>query len=355
MRHTHAIAAALLTPLLLGVHHHLPADPPTPAAAAGELGIPFDRFHATDRFGRTITYYLSTNVKPGVSAPLAVWIQGSGGNSLFSKTPDGRTAGGLQNLLLQRLGDRARVLIVEKPGVAYLDNPQPPGSSQGCSDEFKREHTLERFGAALDAALDHVLARADIDRSAILAVGHSEGAVMAAKLAALDPRVTHVACLSGNGPTQLFDLAQIVRTTTQGTPEEREHAVEEVYQTWAEICADPDSATKTAWGHPYRRWSSFLRESPLDNLLATKARVYLAYGTADQAVPVESNDVLRAELTRKQRDLTVDRRVGEDHGYSREGQSFIEGFNTVLSSVVRWWLPQPAASPGPDAPATPAH
>src|SRR5262249_337624 len=104
-----------------------------------------------------------------------------------------------------------------------------------------------------------------------------------------------------------------------------------------QIQADPDSTTKFFMGHPYRRWSSFLKTSVLAELLQTKAKIYLAQGTLDQAVTVTGFDALRAELVSRGRDVTVERIEGGDHGFAR-GPEDKEGIRTVFANVVNWFL-----------------
>jgi hypothetical protein len=168
------------------------------------LGIPFQRFTTQDTLGRTITFYLSVPSKEAAGkCPVALFVQGSGCQSLFKKQGDA-IQGGLQNLLLKEVKGRARVLVVEKPGVKFLDAPPKPGSTEGASEEFLKEHTLSRWAEANVAALQAAWTLPGIDDSRTLAVGHSEGAIVVARVAAELPKVTHVASLAGGGPTQLF-------------------------------------------------------------------------------------------------------------------------------------------------------
>jgi len=338
--HVATLAAVLIAPCHAG-----PADPITArqVAPATELGVPFDRYEVLDSLGRTVTFYLSPAPADSRPRPVVLWIQGSGGTSLFTAWPDGRTGGGLQMFVLRAGAGRFRVLAVEKPGVAFLDNPEPPGSAEGCSREFLAEHTPERWTSALVGALRATLAMDGIDRARVLAAGHSEGADMATHVAAAMPEVTHVALLSGGGPTQLFDMAEMARRARSHDEAEpvRERRVEEVYAQFARIRADPESIDEFAWGHPYRRWSGFFARPPMDSLRATTARIYLAYGTADESVPVESNDVLRAELARLGRDATVERRIGEDHGFRGPGDKTWSGMQAVIANVAGWFMGAP--------------
>lgn len=339
-----------------------PSGPPVIITPARDLGTIFDRYRTIDRYGREITYYVSTEgtKASGTEAqrdegtegkqepaklPLIVFIQGSGCSSAFMRSPEGKVGGGIQMLIYQQANQgqarpRAKVMVVEKPGVSFCDSPERPGSGIGCSEEFLREHTLERWAGAVSAALESALTLPGIDPSRVLVSGHSEGGIVAAAVAAQRPEVTAVGVLACGGPSQLFDMAELARRPRfDGEAEEdREARVEEIYDAWSRIAADPMSTTKFEWGHPHRRWSTFLSTSTLELLNKSAARVYLAYGTADQAVPVASTDALRAELVRRGRDVTCERIVGVDHGYALPGKAGFEGMRGVIARMTEWYL-----------------
>jgi dienelactone hydrolase len=301
--------------------------------------MPFSRYTTRDKFGRTITFYLSRAEASPHPLPLTVFIGGSGCISNFTKKGD-RIAGGIQNLLLQQVQGRARVMVVEKPGVNYLDFPADPGGATACSPTFLEEHTLPRWAEAVGAAIRAAHTLPDIARDKTLVVGHSEGGLVAARVAAENSVITHVASLSGGGPTQLFDLVEIARSQGQDdhnqTPAQR---VDSVYTTWSLIAADPMSTTKSFLGHPYRRWSTFLQDSVLAELQKTKARIYIAQGTEDTSVTVASFDILRAQLVAQGRDVTADRVEGGDHGYHLKTDATpIDGLQAVMGKVATWFL-----------------
>src|SRR5262245_24049899 len=107
----------LLTSLSVVLSDHPHPDP-------ANLGTPFQRYTTKDALGRTITCYLSLPPKdrPQVKRPVALFITGSGCQSLFRKRGD-VVMGGHQLLLLAEAKERVRVLVVEKPGVQFLDAP----------------------------------------------------------------------------------------------------------------------------------------------------------------------------------------------------------------------------------------
>lgn len=299
-----------------------------------ELRIPFEQFTVKDPLGRTITAYLSGLPKDSSDRPLPVilFVTGSGCQSVWT-LHENRVNSGLQGLLYQLARGRARVLVVEKPGVKPLDTPKRMGGATEGSRVFLEEHTLPRWATANAAALDTVLARPEIDRKRVLVVGHSEGGIVAARVAGQVAAVTHVAPLSCSGTSQLFSLTDLAR---RRAPEGKgDAAVQAVYDEWAKILAKPESIDDFWMGHPYRRWSTFLKSSVIEELKRGKAKVYLAHGTADESDSVVGFDVMRAELLAAGRNVTVERIEGGDHGYAVKGQS---GIARVFGNVVEWYL-----------------
>jgi dienelactone hydrolase len=304
------------------------------------LGIPFDRYFTTDGLGRKITSYVSKARSSSKRLPVILLIQGSGSQSLWSRTADGKIAGGYQNILLDVCQERARVVVVEKPGVAFLQQPQRPGSAEEGSKEFLEEHTLPRWAEANIAVLKGLHLQPDIDATRTLVMGHSEGGIVAARIAAEVPAVTHVASLAGGGPSQLFDLAYLARIGAFGDPAASpDDRVKAIYDEWARIQADPGSITKFAWGHPYRRWASFIPASTTAELLRSKARIYLAHGSEDTASSVVTLDFDWSELLIHGRNVTVERIQGVSHGFEKKGETgYPKGMQELFGRVVGWFL-----------------
>ena len=234
----------------------------SPIQPVSQLQVPgFDSLVCKDKFGRSINYYLSS-ADLGKKLPIALMVLGSGGQSIWT-IREGKVYGGLQNLFLSRVKNKMRVLVVEKPGVKFGFNPSRPGSAEGCSPEFLEEHTLDRWTTAVDAALSDAQKQPGVDPSKVLAAGHSEGGIVVARLAAQNQAVTHVASLAGGGPNQLEDLKKLI-------------GKEPVEQMWTAVQSDPMSTTKFAFGHPHRRWSTFLASSTLEEAKRSKAKFWIA-------------------------------------------------------------------------------
>ncbi|MCC7389622.1 MAG: prolyl oligopeptidase family serine peptidase [Phycisphaerales bacterium] len=316
-----------------------PTGQPTPQPPAG---FGYQPGRTTDALGREIIYYLSSNAGDEPK-PLVLFVQGSGCGSVFGRTGSGQIYGGLQNLILKGFGDRARVLVVEKPGVAFCDQQDQPGTAEGCSEEFLREHTADRWAEALRAGLADALAQGGVDRSRVLVIGHSEGADMAAHVGALAPElVTHVAVLSGAGITQLFDMVELAWAETEpGEPTRaRQARVDSILNTYRDIRQNPDSTTDLAWGHPHRRWSSFMGASPADSLVKIKdtTPMFLAHGTADQSCPIASFDAAVSQLLVAGASPVIRRIPDADHGFATPGDTGHAGLDAILSEALVWFL-----------------
>jgi pimeloyl-ACP methyl ester carboxylesterase len=299
----------------------------------------FDQFQTKDKFGRTITFYLSESASKE-PVPLILFINGSGCASVFQKDSDLVVSKNTvqYNLFLDPIEDRVRLLIVEKPGVKLFFVNEPYGSCKDCSNEFLREYTLERWTEANNAAIRAAQTLPGIEKGKLLVVGHSDGGQIATHVAYTNPDVTHVASIAGGGPTQLFDLAY-GSDNGKGTGVNSSAQIEDAYRQWEKIRTDPDSITEFAWGHPYNRWSSFLASSSLDDLSHCKAKPYLVQGTADNCVPVVSFDVLRAELAIHRQDLMIERIEGADHHLNiKDLNGERDERPMVLSRIVNWYL-----------------
>jgi predicted esterase len=299
---------------------------------------PYFRYFTHDKFNREITFYV-TEPSGSEASPLTIYIQGSGCGSNFVER-DGRIVP--QNghaSVFDAAEKKVRLLIVEKPGVDYLD-PGSRGSASTASEKFKKEHTLERWSEAVTAALKASTKIEGLDRSRILVMGHSEGGLVACKVAADNSEVTHCATLAGGGVTQPYDLIQLARKGVFAAriSEDPEKRAEYLVSEWRKVLAEPDAWDKDYLGHPYRRWSSFLATSPIEELAKFRGKIFIGQGTDDQAVDVSSADALYSQLISRGKDVRYDRVADADHGFTVKGQTPGEGWRAHMKRVLDWFL-----------------
>jgi pimeloyl-ACP methyl ester carboxylesterase len=297
-----------------------------PAAAERIPGTRFERLSATDGLGRSIAYYLSESTTP---KPLALIIQGSGCSALFRPLGSGNmSAVGYHNVFRSVGDERYRVLAVEKPGARSTAEVPIGGTAEECPPAFLEEHTVERWAEALSAALGAARSAANVVGDRTLAIGHSEGGVLAARLARLDPKIGHVALLASPGPDPEEEL--ILWGKARWRPQSE---TEEMIQG---IRAQPDSATAFTLGHPHRRWTSFLAADPVADLMASAARIFAAHGEADANWPVAAHDALVERLRGAGREVTALRLPGTDHSLNASGQRPPEGMIEIFRKIIAW-------------------
>jgi dipeptidyl aminopeptidase/acylaminoacyl peptidase len=322
-----------------------------PMTANAELPPHFRAMALPRADGSTLSAYL---VSPrGQSEPkrkpLFVFLQGSGAQSLFMRTPQG-LGYGLGGAIAEQVSAQFHPILIEKRGIDFGFSVDTPGSGEGAPREYTRHATLADRVADVRRVLDAMLRQRWVDPTQVVLAGHSEGADVAAAVAAEDPRVTHVAYLGAGGACQFFDLLTLARRQmkAQGASSKEIHAaVEALQRDMRDVLAHPQADDKLFQGHAYRRWSTFGMKPPVENLLKTRARLFLAHGSEDQAVPVEAFDYLVVELLRHRKpDVTIRRVPGGDHGFATPEQpDHLAALLGMIDEVCAWAQANPPTSP----------
>ncbi len=301
--------------------------------------FPYRAFDTGDALGRTIHFYLS-GADARDDRPLIVVLQGSGCTSNFTLR-EGRVAQGWQAFVQRANKNRAQVMVVEKPGVKLFEASQNLGGATGCSDEFHREQTGERWLAALAAAVNAAIELRGTAPRALMVIGHSEGAVFAPRLALLDKRVTHVASLASSPQSQLqdfFDMAVSGEGFIAQSPGGRSEHIARVLEAWQAVSADPGSDSKQVFGHPYRYWADKFAPFDFAKLADTRAKFFLAYGDRDENAAPRTMDTFAVELLIRKRDVTWLRVDGANHGFAQKDETGYTGFSTVVEQAVAWFF-----------------
>jgi pimeloyl-ACP methyl ester carboxylesterase len=280
--------------------------------------------------GPAIEYYIS---KPARPSSLILYIQGSGCAPAFVETQPGVYASTVFSLTTTAHKGGHAVMIVDKP-YAEKQQPRAAGTANYCSAAFNRYFAVEPWVRQISLALNHALKRPWVKQGRTLVIGISEGATTAAALAAADDAVTDVALVGGSGPGQLFDFVAGAYASGKNDTE-RLQGLQSIEARLRDIQAAPEDASKFAWGHPYKRWSSFFKASSLRNLMRSRARVYLVSGMADTNVPILSTEILYSELASAGRDVRFRRVPDADHMLLPRGADFAESFPLLESEYAR--------------------
>lgn len=312
-----------------------------PFAENAKLPPVFRQWEIKRPDGSAMTAYLGCfGENPDQRKPLLVFLDGSGAQSHFTAVGD-KVGFSFFGIFAKAAAEKFHVVAMEKRGVEFLARAKRPGSAEGASDEYQQHATLEDRVADVRVLLDTLLKQPTVDVSRVVVAGFSEGADVAAAAAAVDPRITHVACVSGAGASQLFDLICLRRRAmlrAGRSHEEVEKAIAALEEEYRQVFAEPRAIDKFFLGHAYRRWASFAAHAPVDSLKKSRCKAFLAHGTADESVPIESFDLMTVDLFRAGRkDVTIRRYPGRDHSLrdpTAEGDA--PPLGDVLEALLAW-------------------
>jgi polyhydroxybutyrate depolymerase len=151
----------------------LRAQPDERTAAAPGAGLAAGDHDFSLRHGERTRKYL-VHVPPGASEPLPVMIayHGGGGNAAGFKAYAG----------LDALADREHFVVVYPNGTGVLPNRLLTFNGGRCCG-YARNQRVDDVGFTI-AVLEDLARRTPIDRARVYATGHSNGAIMAYRLAA---------------------------------------------------------------------------------------------------------------------------------------------------------------------------
>lgn len=294
---------------------------------------PYRGYVTTDSLGRRVTFYVS-EASDSARLPLVLYVQGSGSGSHFRRDGERTIPSNGHGTLADAARGRFRVVIVEKPGVELFDD----GTAR--RQAFVRDFSLQKWAEAVAAAAIAARGLPGVDSSRALVIGHSEGGIVAARVAGRLPWLTHAAVLAGGGPSQLEDLRILARIGSlfaeHGNTADAREA--HVMAAWDSISASPEATDRAWFGHTYLRWSSFLGSSTIAELARSRAAVFVAQGELDAVVSLEGFEFLVGAL--RQTGRSVQRLLvgGADHSFSSGPGR--DGWSETLGAVLGWFSPR---------------
>lgn len=295
-------------------------------------GSPFSEYSIKDSKGQPIDYYLS--VSNSNNAPLLLMIQGSGCDKVLNRDESRTKAySTVFNLFKIAQEKKFSVLAVEKPFSGHLPEVSSRSVEHLCSKEFHQNYTVDTWVSALNASIKSALNELPEKPQQILVFGFSEGAGIASQLALENKSITHVITSGGSGTTHLFDFIAFAYKDCF----DKEACITRIENQVRKILKNPASATEFAWGHPYKRWSSFFQLDPTENLLRTKAKIYLMFGTADQATPAISQEIIVAKLLSAGRDIQIRRIHDVGHMLLPKNSTNFDPLNKEYDLAFKWF------------------
>lgn len=258
--------------------------------------------------GGTATYYAFTTGE-GLPADTVVFFYGATGCPSWKSVMPGYVNG---------LEVNAQVFVLNKRFVADRST-----GLFDCGRDFHLANNPAQWVSDYSEFIGAQLAAVVPKPRRVVLVGVSEGAIPAAKVAALSPAITHLAIIGSGG----YSMRQSLATLRQ------KGAIPfDVNSGWEQIAADPHNIDKSWFGNRYRWWSDIMDIDPLADLLKLHIPIMIGMGERDESVPVESARFLEAKFKEAGKtNLVVRVYPGADHRLSGNGTSYRADFFAELS------------------------
>ncbi|MEK7858141.1 MAG: hypothetical protein AAB320_03285 [Elusimicrobiota bacterium] len=274
--------------------------------------------------GSKLSYYFSAPDKKPF--PLLLYLGGSGCQS----------EEGFMEYFAPFVGLGFGVVMSEKRGVKKDD------SGKVCSKTYLKTNDRQQRIADAKLLLSQGKDLFPDWNGKLVVVGASEGGGLAPEVGLSYKGTKAVISLAGGGWPQGQEskkLREKELVVSGASPEKIQDELADLDRQFEEIRLDPTgSKSWSGKGNTYKRWASYLWYSPLDFLEKLRVPVYVAQGTTDVSVPVESSDAIRdrfKELGKK--NLTYRRYKGLDHGWAdAKGEHQTQ---KVIGDLLEWLRP----------------
>ncbi|WP_232346370.1 serine aminopeptidase domain-containing protein [Cupriavidus sp. USMAA2-4] len=276
--------------------------------------------------GSRIRFYLDQREASAQADQLLVVIQGSDCNSV--------TRVEAIRAYIARVMPAADILTVEKYGIdaslPYSDDP----ARADCPLAYVRHDSLAQRAADLDAVIADVLRRHGYRQ--VVALGGSEGAVVAHLLAARSDRISATIAFNGGGRWFLDDVLHSI-ASAPGTPREKAESKRgmRAFARHVRTATPAARAAIAASGHGYRWWRDALDTDQLAVLQASRSPALIIQAGADDSVSPEAVLAMVARLHQAgKRNITYKTYASLDHRLrGPDGQSHMA---EVVDDMAAW-------------------
>lgn len=300
------------------------------------------KHHSVISKNDTINYHTYSKKNIDSTKNVLLYIQGSKAMSLYqTMEEDGKTyVGTVIPFDFKLLPDDYLLVVISKKGFPFLTemNKELP-----VPKEYYENQTLAYRAFQADQVINNLTEKHKNHFEKIIALGHSEGSDVVAKLGTINEKITHFGYWSGGGNTQFIDFVTFIRKDVDKgnlTEEQATLKIDSLFIDLKNIMANPNATDKFWQGdnNSYKRWSGF-SEPPIENLLQIEKPIFAAIGTKDQAVALESAYLIPIEFIRHQKNnLTFKAYPNLDHIFGKEigDRKFEEHLNDVFQDFLGW-------------------
>ncbi len=287
----------------------------------------------------TINYHVYSKGKITSKKNILLFIHGSNSKPFYSffKKDGKKYRGSTMPFDLQMIPEDYAFVIVSKKGVVFCHDKD---EEYQIPDSYYSGLSLQYRANQIHNVINDITKRLLTKPNKIVVVGHSEGSDVVAKLGTINNKITHIGFWSGGGNSQWYDFPLFVRKDVLSgkiTEEEGIQKIDSLLSKYKDIMKNKDDLKKTWYGHPYKRWYHF-SESPIENLIQIDIPLYVAMGSKDTSVPIESTYLILVEFIRKGKEnLTFKVYPNLNHSFQKVGKNTFERhWDNVFTDFLIW-------------------
>ena len=287
----------------------------------------------------TINYHIYSKIGMDSVSNVLLYVQGSGAFPLYQIKREGKSLwqSGVP-FDLQTITNEFAFVLISKRGIPFCTKF---GEPYNVPKIYYDNESLENRANRVSRVIDELFTINLVNPNKIVVIGHSEGSDVVAKLGTINDKITHIGYWAGGANTQWFDFTLFIRKEVlkgKITEEQAASRMDSLFVKFKEIVTKPDSTDDFWEDNSYRRWYKF-SEPPIENLLKINVPIFVAHGTEDQAVPIESVYLIPIEFIRHNKNnLTFKVYPDLDHGFEKELENgeFEDHWDDVFREFMDW-------------------
>ncbi len=289
----------------------------------------------------TINYHVYASKNFNELERFILFIHGSGSEPLFKISKENKSTSIISSIPfdLDKIPENLALVVVSKKCIPFSIT----NKNFVTPECFFENEGLDYRVWQNNEVINHIIKNQILLPKKILVIGHSEGSDVVAKLGTINNNITHIGFWAGGGNTQFYDFALFIRKeVSEGKIDEQtaQLKLDSLFNKIKEIQAEPNSITKEWNGHTYKRWTQF-SEPPIENLLKINKPLFVALGSEDESVPVESGLLIPIEfLKHKKNNLTFKLYPNYDHSFNKipqnENEEWEDKWMDVFKDFLDW-------------------
>ncbi|MRM84001.1 alpha/beta hydrolase [Riemerella anatipestifer] len=301
----------------------------------------------------TINFHIFTKNKE--NKKILLFIQGSGPQSIYHiiekndtiRKENSDTFDVIKNNIvyssnpfsLKNFPNDYNLVIISKKGFKF----ETKNNDTIATKSYYQNENLNYRVWQSDEVVKYITTKIIKHPTKVVALGHSEGTDVVAKLGTVNKKITHIGYWSGGANTQFYDFALLDRRKVyegKMSDEEYKEKYDSLVNQMNSIFSDPNNINKEFFGCTYERWSGF-SEPAIENLLKINVPIFVVHGAKDESVPVESSLLIPLEFIRNNKsNLTYKFYPDLNHSLmtvpNDSNKEPISKWNEIFDEFIKW-------------------